>query len=300
MIHDLIVILGPTASGKTKLATNLAFQIDSEIISADSRQVYRKMDIGTGKDLEEYVIKNKKIPFHLIDIVDAGEKFNVAEFQTYFNQVYIEIQSISAPILCGGTGLYVDAILKNYQNTSISVNLDLRNELESLTFEELLFKIQSIDNKIFNFDLSTKKRIIRAIEILNANHQNIEFKQSLIKNPIVFSLTMPSEIRQEKILKRLNFRLENGLIEEIQNLLNEGISAEDLIYYGLEYKFVTEFLQKKLNYSELQEKLFFAIRQYSKRQMTYFRSLERKGQKIHWLDAQNSIENNIEIIKSFL
>jgi tRNA dimethylallyltransferase len=298
MKNDLIVIIGPTASGKTKLAANLAFRLDSEIISADSRQVYRGMNIGTGKDLDEYIVEGKQINYHLIDILNAGEKYNVAAFQNDFKTAFETIhQKNKTPILCGGTGMYVDAVLKNYQQTQIPINQDFRNQLELLSKEELIVKLNSLSkNEDFSFDLSSNKRIIRAIEILNL-HPNLDLKtKNYIHNPIVFCLTLPAEIRQAKILKRLDFRLKNGLIEEVENLLKNGVSAENLIYYGLEYQSVTEYLVGKFGFEEMKEKLFFAIRQYAKRQMTYFRGMERKGQKINWLNAENSVEENIEII----
>lgn len=278
--YNIIVVLGPTASGKTALAVDLAQVIDAEIISADSRQVYRKMDIGTGKDLSEY----GNIAYHLIDIIDAGQKYNVAEFQIDFANAYNKIKLAGKKvILCGGTGMYIDAVLKQYTNTQVIINETRRQELELLTHEQTLSIAKNL--KIpENADLSTHKRTIRAIEI--AENQG-NFKQKLdlpLLKPLVIGLNPDVETRRENIAKRLNHRLNNGLIEEVEHLLSIGVAPETLTYYGLEYKFVMEFLKKSISITELETKLCIAIQQYAKRQMTFFRSMERKGLIINWIN----------------
>jgi tRNA dimethylallyltransferase len=278
--YDLIVILGPTASGKTALAVDLAHTLDAEIISADSRQVYRGMDIGTGKDLDEY----QNIPYHVINNKSAGEKYNLADFQKDFWDAYNSIKLKGKQvILCGGTGLYIDAVLHNYTRMQVPENPNLRSKLDVLSDEALqqlsqTYKLQA------NTDSSTRKRTIRAIEIAEYT-QTQELQKSLFPslNPFVIGLDPPVEIRRENILLRLRKRLRTGLIEEVQELLHSGIPPETLIYYGLEYKFVMQYIQGLMSIHELEEKLGIAIQQYAKRQMTYFRSMERKGLYIHWL-----------------
>ena len=299
MKNNLIVIIGPTASGKTKLAAALASKIDGEIISADSRQVYRRMDIGTGKDYEDYEVNGTQIPFHLIDIVDAGKKYNVASFQKDFKNSFQAIsERKKVPVLCGGSGMYVDAVLDDFQFTNIPPNEESRANLSVLKHEELLkIYLRFENNSAHQFDTNSTKRLVRAIEILDfQSKNNISESKNVLLNPIIFCTHLSAEKRQIKILNRLQFRLKNGLIEEVENLLASGISAEDLIYYGLEYKFVTEHLISKFTFEELEEKLFFAIRQFAKRQMTYFRGMERKGKTIFWLDAEENIEHNCKII----
>lgn len=309
----LIVILGPTASGKTKLAVDLASKINGEIISADSRQVYREMNIGTGKDYDEYLPffkKNENFAtgiegLHLVDILDAGENYNVAFFQRDFQNAYQDIISRKkTPILCGGTGMYIEAILRDYKNTQIPVNQELRSDLEQKTNEDLqnLFQ-ENYKNISSEVDISTRKRLIRAIEIGEFNRLEIrdsgfENKNKLLK-PTLFGISIPVEVRRERITKRLYERLENGMIEEVKNLLEKGISSEKLIFYGLEYKFITEYLIGNLFYDEMVKRLEIAIHQFAKRQMTFFRSMERKGLTINWLDGMKSvIDLSTEILKS--
>lgn len=288
-MSSLIVILGPTASGKTHLAVQLAHQIDGEIISADSRQVYRGMDIGTGKDLDEYVIEGKKIPYHLIDIIEAGESYHIYQFQQDFQKAYTDIlQRGKTPILCGGSGMYLDAVLKGYEFTAVPVNQSLRETLLEKSMEELL-DIFEANKNIYaeKSDTSTKKRLIRAIEINLFLNQNPDFKitSQPITNATIFGLNPPTEIRRERITKRLIARLENGMILEVEALLNKGISPDKLIFYGLEYKFITQYLMGEISYQIMFEKLNVAIHQFAKRQMTFFRKMENDGLKINWLDS---------------
>jgi tRNA dimethylallyltransferase len=319
-VEKTIAILGPTASGKTKLAIDLATKIDGEIISADSRQVYRGMDIGTGKDLADYLplggtpffSKNANFPsgierLHLVDIVEAGENYNVAFFQRDFQKAYNEIISRNrTPILCGGTGMYIEAVLRNYENTQTPVNQELRDELERKTDEQLqeLFLEKYISSNP-KADISTRKRLIRAIEIgvwrLEIGHWKIEKEAPLVHHsPLVFGINIPVEVRRERITKRLHERLQNGMIEEVKNLLEKGIPAEKLIFYGLEYKFITEYLIGHLTYEEMAKRLEIAIHQFAKRQMTFFRSMERKDLKINWLDGLKPINELSEQIVNFI
>jgi tRNA dimethylallyltransferase len=318
----MIVILGPTASGKTKLAIDLATKINGEIISADSRQVYRSMDIGTGKDFTDYLpffSKNADFPsgierLHLIDIVEAGENYNVAWFQRDFQQAYNDIISRNrTPILCGGTGMYIEAVLRNYKNTQIPVNQALREELEQKTDEQLkvLFE-EKYKNIPSNADISTRKRLTRAIEIgefqirdsrfeIRENkHSELSTARQTAQNSKLFGLNIPVDIRRERITKRLHERLENGMIDEVKGLLEKEISPEKLIFYGLEYKFITEYLIGNLPYDEMAKRLEIAIHQFAKRQMTFFRSMERKGLEINWLDGLLPIEKLSENILSFI
>ncbi|OZI08496.1 tRNA (adenosine(37)-N6)-dimethylallyltransferase MiaA [Siphonobacter sp. BAB-5385] len=282
-MHTPIVVLGPTASGKTRLAVALATEFEGEIISVDSRQVYRTMDIGTGKDLSEY----GTIPYHLIDIIEAGKAYNLYEFQKDFKVVYDEMQSRNKrPILCGGTGLYLEAVLKNHAFTAIPNNPELREQLSTKSDEALREHFQQLDSPYHAVaDLSTRKRTLRAIEIATYLQQ-FPFAISIEKpalNPLVLGLNPPVEIRRERITKRLHERLQNGMIEEVQGLLDQGIAADQLIYYGLEYKFITEYLSGVWAYETMVERLNVAIHQYAKRQMTFFRKMERDGLRIHWL-----------------
>jgi tRNA dimethylallyltransferase len=302
--QPLIVILGPTASGKTKLAVNVASKINGEIISADSRQVYRGMNIGTGKDYEEYLPFFKQNQdllagiegVHLIDIVEAGNSYNVAFFQRDFQKAYQDIISRhKIPILCGGTGMYIEAVLRNYEDTQVSISQDFRNVLSLKTNEELEKIFQNKYAQVNqNADISTRKRLIRAIEIGKWKLESVDLKKEVFnlflnRNEIVFGIDIAVEIRRERITKRLHDRLENGLIEEVKSLLESGISAERLIFYGLEYKFITLYLIGDLSYDEMAKRLEIAIHQYAKRQMTFFRSMERKGIKINWLDGMQTI-----------
>lgn len=296
----LITILGPTASGKTRLAALLAARVSGEIISADSRQVYRRMDIGTGKDYQDYIVDSELIKCHLIDVVEAGEQYHIAQFQHDFRVAYDDIIARNKqPILCGGSGMYIDAILRNYEFTNVPIDQDLRDELASKTDEELLEIFKQNPSEYSHLaDISTRKRLIRAIEI-GVNVQSSKFGgqgSKLNIESIIFGISVPPEIRRERIDKRLFERLRNGMIEEVDNLLTSGISAEKLIFYGLEYKFITEYLTDKLKYEEMTERLRIAIHQFSKRQMTYFRGMERKGLHINWLDGMKPKEELVNEI----
>jgi tRNA dimethylallyltransferase len=293
--QKLIVILGPTASGKTKLAVELSAKIDGEIISADSRQVYKGMNIGTGKDYEEYEhTSGQKIPYHLIDVVEAGEAYHVARFQKDFQEARQDIgKRGKVPILCGGTGMYIEAVLKNYQHTQIPVDKILREDLDVKEYEQLLSLFQQEYQTFYpKADTSTKKRLIRAIEIARFMQDNLQSNQTTNSyHSLIFGIDIPTEIRRERITRRLYRRLEEGMIEEVQELLNKGIPAEKLIFYGLEYKFITEYLIGQFTYDEMVKKLEVAIHQFAKRQMTFFRSMQKKDLTIHWLDGMDSIEN---------
>ncbi|MEN6618086.1 MAG: tRNA (adenosine(37)-N6)-dimethylallyltransferase MiaA [Rikenellaceae bacterium] len=286
MNQDLICILGPTASGKTKYAVGMAFETDGEIISADSRQVYRGMDIGTGKDLADYTINDIQIPYHLIDIANAGEKYNLFQYQKDFRRVYNDIRLRGKqPILCGGTGLYIDAVTRGYSLAEVPENPQLRCDLENLSMEELISKLASMKKLHNKTDIDSKKRVIRALEI-EIFRQNcpVEYIKTVPTNTRFIGISVSREERVTRIDKRLRERLEHGMIEEVKKLMDSGISPEDLMYYGLEYKFVTLYLLGKLTYEEMEKQLSVAIHQFAKRQMTWFRGMERRGVQIEWIE----------------
>jgi len=286
MNQDLICILGPTASGKTKYAVKMAYEIGGEIISADSRQVYRGMDIGTGKDLSDYIINGIQIPYHLIDIVAAGEKYNLFQYQKDFERVYDDIRSRGKqPILCGGTGLYIDAVTRGYSLAEVPENPQLRSELEKLSMEGLISKLESMKKLHNKTDIDSKKRVIRALEI-EIFRQNcpVEYVKTVPINTRFIGISVSREERVARIDRRLRERLEHGMIEEVKRLMDSGISPEDLIYYGLEYKFVTLYLLEKLTYEEMEKQLSVAIHQFAKRQMTWFRGMQRRGVRIEWIE----------------
>ena len=284
---DLITILGPTASGKTGIAAQLAYDIDSEIISGDSRQIYRKMDIGTGKDLGEYTVKDKKIPYHLIDIADPGYKYNVFEYQQDFLQAYQTIKEKNKlPILCGGTGLYIESVLKGYKLFPVPENQELRNSLANKTLQELTDLLKSYKTLHNTTDIDTIKRVIRAIEIEEYYQTNeINNREFPEINSLIIGIDIDREERRKKITHRLKARLKEGMIEEAKAILDSGVSPEDLIYYGSEYKYLTNYLLGNLTYEQMFSELEIAIHQFAKRQMTWFRGMERKGFRIHWIDA---------------
>ena len=282
--YDLITILGPTACGKTSFATNLAYHLDAEIISADSRQVYRRMDIGTGKDLSEYTVQGKQIPYHLIDIVEPGYKYNVYEYQRDFLTAYEAIRSRGKRIiLCGGTGLYLESILRGYRLSTVPQNLALRQALESKSLAELTTILRSYKALHNTTDVDTAQRAIRAIEIEEHYRQHTGAERPFpTLHCLTLGLSIEREARRKRITKRLKQRLSAGMIEEVQALLASGVSPEDLIYYGLEYKYVTQHLQGRISKEELFHVLEIAIHQFAKRQMTWFRGMERRGITIHW------------------
>lgn len=303
----LITILGPTACGKTALAVALANELGSEIISADSRQVYRGMDIGTGKDLEDYVVDGKRVPYHLIDIVEPGSKYNLYRYQRDFMAAYDDIVSRGAqPILCGGTGLYIEAVLKGYALSTVPQNPALRKQLEGESLETLTQKLVELKKKnnsnMHNTtDVDSCQRAIRAIEIETYNLEHTaERRPAQPVDTIVFGLDIDREERRRKISERLRQRLDNGMVDEIKRLLDSGVAATDLIYYGLEYKYVTEYVIGKLSFDEMYRQLEIAIHQFAKRQMTWFRGMERRGTDIHWLDAALCMEKKINEIKRML
>ncbi|MBR6086839.1 MAG: tRNA (adenosine(37)-N6)-dimethylallyltransferase MiaA [Prevotella sp.] len=297
----MIVILGPTASGKTQIATRLAAHIGGEIISADSRQVYRRMDIGTGKDLGEY----GDVPYHLIDICEPGTKYNLFQYQQDFHKAYDDIvRRGKEPILCGGTGLYIEAVLKGYQLAPVPENPELRKQLEGKTLQELtemLTELKRRNGSVMHntTDVDTSQRAIRAIEIEmgEGNRKSVQPATPVIQSPSVFGVSIDRELRREKISRRLRARLDEGMVEEIQGLLNEGIPPENLIYYGLEYKYVTLYLTGQMSYDDMVSRLEIAIHQFAKRQMTWFRGMERRGISIKWLPAPQTDEEMQETIE---
>ena len=300
--YDLITILGPTASGKTTLAVALAKRLDTEIISADSRQVYRDMNIGTGKDLAEYELNGVKIPYHLIDICNAGDKYNLFEFQHDFQQVYNTIRSNGkTPILCGGTGLYIESVLKGYQLLAVPENKELRHKLENKPINELANILSTYKSMHNVSDFDSAKRTIRAIEIAEYSKYNTPKTQDFKPiNSLIIGIDVEREIRRKRISQRLKSRLDEGLIFEVKSILEKGVSPDNLIYYGLEYKFVTQFLIGEMSYNDMQTQLETAIHQFAKRQMTWFRGMERRGFKINWIDSELTIEEKIGKIRMLL
>ena len=325
----MITILGPTASGKTKLAVALAAAIDGEIISADSRQVYRGMDIGTGKDLADYQLPDGSIvPYHLVDICDAGEKYNLFRYQQDFMTACEDITSRNkTPILCGGTGLYIEAVLKNYNLQRVPENKELRASLEGKSLDELTNMLEELKKKTGSnmhnkTDVDSCKRAIRAIEIetymlkngngndnLNVNDNSepkskskseseskSKSKSKSESNPLIFGTDISRDLRRKRITKRLDDRLEEGMIDEVKRIMDSGVKPEDLIYYGLEYKFVTMHLIGELSYKEMRNQLEIAIHQFAKRQMTWFRGMEKRGLHIDWIDYELPMEEKVKYI----
>ncbi len=298
--YNLIVILGPTASGKTSLATQLAYELEGEIISADSRQVYRQMDLGTGKDLEDYVVNGVQIPYHLIDIVDAGEKYNVYQYQNHFFEAFTKIQAKGKiPIMCGGTGMYIEAVLKHFNLVQVPPNAALREFLAEKTLVELTEILKSYKNLHNNSDVDTKKRAIRAIEIEDYYKSNPTIEVQLPElNPLVIGVDIDRDLRREKITHRLQQRLDMGMVDEVRRIIESGVSAEDLIYYGLEYKYLTLYAIGELSYEDMFSRLNIAIHQFAKRQMTYFRKMEKAGIEIHWMNANEPVAERVKKIKA--
>lgn len=303
MYNDqLITILGPTASGKTKLAVALADRIGAEIISADSRQVYESMDIGTGKDLDDYVINGKKIKYHLIDIRKPGYKYNLFEYQEDFNKVYslLKERGVGA-ILCGGSGLYIESVLKGYKLVPVPENTELRDKLSQYSLPQLKDILSSYKRLHNDTDVDTAKRAIRAIEIEEYyKTHNIVERSSEKVDSLIFGVDIDRELRRTKISARLRERLDNGMIEEVRKLLDMGISADDLIYYGLEYKFITQYIIGLISYETMFTSLETAIHQFAKRQMTWFRGMERRGFKINWIDYNLGIDEKVDYILNVL
>ncbi len=303
--HTMITILGPTASGKTKLAAALAADIGAEIISADSRQVYRRMDIGTGKDLDDYRVGDKTIPCHLVDICEPGTRYNLFEYQRDFLKAYQDITGRGVtPILCGGTGLYIEAVIKSYQLSPVPQNPALRASLEGKSLAELTAMLEDLKKKngsnMHNTtDVDSQQRAIRAIEIETYNLNTPVAERPFPALPtVVFGVDISRELRRQRITQRLKQRLDEGMADEVRGLIAEGINPDDLIYYGLEYKYVTEYVVGKTTYEEMFAKLEIAIHQFAKRQMTWFRGMERRGCHIHWIDATLPISEKVEYIKN--
>ena len=303
----MITILGPTASGKTDIAAHLAAELSAEIISADSRQVYRRMDIGTGKDLADYVVDGKRVPYHLIDIVEPCTKYNLFEYQRDFLEAYNDIRSRGKNvILCGGTGLYIESVLKGYRLIPVPENKELRHKLEGKSLLELTsilerLKAENNSNMHNSTDVDTSKRAIRAIEIEMAYKEaHIEERTFPKIDNVIIGVGIDRDLRRMKITRRLDQRLHDGMVDEVKSLLDSGIPADDLIYYGLEYKFVTEYILGKSTFEEMHRSLEIAIHQFAKRQMTWFRGMERRGFTIHWIDAADSMEEKINEIKKVL
>ena len=300
--YELITILGPTASGKTALAASLAARLDTEIISADSRQLYRGMDIGTGKDLADYVVDGKSIPYHLIDICDPGYKYNVFEYQHDFFRAFTALREKGlVPILCGGTGLYIEAVLKGYKLLDVPPNPALRERLGGKSLSELetiLASYKVLHNKT---DVDSVQRAIRAIEIEEFYRtQAPDVREYAPLNSLIVGVDINRELRREKISRRLRARLDEGMVDEVRRILSNGVAPEDLIYYGLEYKFLTLYIIGKLTYEEMVSQLEIAIHQFAKRQMTWFRGMERRGCTIHWLDATLPMADKVEQILTWL
>ncbi len=312
----MLVILGPTASGKTRLAVAVAARLNGEIISADSRQVYRGMDIGTGKDIAEYTLDSQPVSYHLIDILDAGDDYNVHRYQQDFGRAVADITARNrVPVVCGGTGLYLSAVLNDFQFTAVPVNEILRAELAPLTDDQLSARFAQMPPSAYTplADTSTRKRLIRAIEISEWLVASGKWQvalatevrgQPLITNHLplttIFGLALPVDVRRQRITARLHQRLQNGMIEEVAQLLAGGVRAEKLIFYGLEYKFITQFLTGQLDYATMTARLETAIHQFAKRQMTYFRKMERDGHHIHWLDARRPVSALVEEVLAVL
>ncbi|MGP1537902.1 tRNA (adenosine(37)-N6)-dimethylallyltransferase MiaA [Bacteroides heparinolyticus] len=300
--YDLITILGPTASGKTLFAATLAAELHTEIISADSRQVYRSMDLGTGKDLADYIVNEKQVPYHLIDIANPGYKYNVFEYQRDFLNAYETIrQKGCLPIVCGGTGMYLESVLKGYRLLPVPENQELRSRLAGKSLEELTKILRGYKNLHNTTDVDTAKRAIRAIEIEEFYaHTPIEERPFPALNSLIIGVDIDRELRREKITHRLRQRLAEGMIDEVKQLIEQGIHPEDLIYYGLEYKYLTLYIIGKLNYDEMFHQLEIAIHQFAKRQMTWFRGMERRGFTIHWINARCPMEEKIAFVKAKL
>lgn len=295
--QKLIAIIGPTASGKTALAAALAAKVDGEIISGDSRQVYRRMDIGTGKDLSDYTIDGKTIPCHLIDIAEPGYKYNVFEYQRDFLVAYEDILSRGKqPILCGGTGMYIEAVLKGYRLQPVSENKELRDRLEGKSLAELTEILKGYKQLHNNTDVDTAQRAIRAIEI-EEYYKTHEY-DGLLAFPkidyVLVGVNIERELRREKISNRLRARLNEGMVDEVRGLLAEGVSPDSLIYYGLEYKYLTNYIIGNMTYDDMVKELEIAIHQFAKRQMTWFRGMERRGFTIEWIDATLPMEEKVE------
>lgn len=300
--YELITIIGPTASGKTAFAAALAARLDTEIISGDSRQVYRSMDIGTGKDLADYVVDGKQIPYHLIDICNPGDKYNVFEYQHDFHKAFEEIRKKGKlPILCGGTGMYIESVLRGFKLLDVPQNPALRESLKGKSLaelEQILASYKVLHNKT---DVDSAQRAIRAIEIEEFYKTEAPDKREYAPiNSLIIGVDINRELRREKISRRLRARLDEGMVDEVRAILSTGVKPEDLIYYGLEYKFLTLYIIGQLTYDEMVSQLEIAIHQFAKRQMTWFRGMERRGLHIHWLDATLPTDEKINNVLALI
>jgi len=301
-MNNLITILGPTATGKTTLAANLASLIGGEIISADSRQIYRRMDIGTGKDLDDYIVNGQQIPHHVVDIVEPGVKYNVFEYMNAFTEAFNQIiENDKIPILCGGSGMYLDAILRGYELSKVPVNEELRRECAKMTFNELIEKLKSYGPLHNTSDITSDERLLRAIEI--ADFQALNRVSSLDLPEFAstnFGIKFDRDDLRSRITERLHQRIDEGMIDEVKNLIREGLNPNDLIYYGLEYKFITYYISGKLTFNQMINQLNIAIHQFAKRQNTWFRRMEKKGVKIIWIDGNIEMGDKLSLILSNL
>ena len=296
--YDLLVVTGPTASGKTSLAATIAYMVGGEIVSADSRQVYRGMNLGTGKDYDDYTINGTTIPCHLIDIVDPGYKYNVFEYQRDFNKVYSDLRKRKVfPIVCGGSGMYADSIITGYKMYEVPPDTGLRIELEKKSMDELREILLTFKDLHNNTDTDSKKRLIRAIEIEHSSRNKGKTYNGFPRvKALLVGIMFDRETRRKKISERLRQRLNSGMVDEVKLLIDHGIDAETLIYYGLEYKYITFYLTGKISYDEMAKDLEIAIHQFAKRQMTWFRGMERKGLKINWIDGELPMEEKVKIV----
>lgn len=300
--YELITIIGPTASGKTAFAAALAARLDTEIISGDSRQVYHSMDIGTGKDLADYVVDGKQIPYHLIDICNPGDKYNVFEYQHDFHKAFEEIRKKGKlPILCGGTGMYIESVLRGFKLLDVPQNPALRESLKGKSLaelEQILASYKVLHNKT---DVDSAQRAIRAIEIEEFYKTEAPDKREYAPiNSLIIGVDIDRDLRREKISRRLRARLDEGMVDEVRAILATGVKPEDLIYYGLEYKFLTLYIIGQLTYDEMISQLEIAIHQFAKRQMTWFRGMERRGLHIHWLDATLPTDEKINNVLALI
>ena len=301
-MHDLITILGPTATGKTKLAAHLAAEINGEIISADSRQVYKGMDLGTGKDLGDYWVDGIEVPYHLVDIVEPGYEYNVYEFHRDFTKAFNHIKKKGkTPILCGGTGMYLDAAISGYKLNKVGRDEKLRSVLESMTDEQLIEKLKEYGELHNTTDVTNRQRTIRAIEIRENQEQNDdESAASLGINSINFGVYFEREEIRKKITERLKSRLDEGMVREVAGLMDKGLLAEQLMFYGLEYRYLTMYATGEIGFEEMSQKLNTAINQFAKRQSTWFRRMERKGGQINWIDGHLPLKEKVRYIKSVI
>lgn len=295
---DLIVITGPTASGKTTLATNVAARLNGEVISADSRQVFKEMDIGTGKDLHDYEVKGKQIPYHLINIEDPGTEYSVFDFQRDFLNAFEQIKKQSKlPVLCGGTGMYIDSVLKGYRLLKVPENSNWRGEMKGKTDEELVLMLKELKPLHNTTDMKDRERLVRALEIAKYEKDHVEEVKDFPKiNSLVFGVRYERKKLRERITNRLKERLDSGMIEEVEKLLETGLKPEQLKFYGLEYRYLTQYLTGELSYDEMFKGLNTAIHQFAKRQMTWFRRMERKGTEINWIEGEKPLGEKIDYI----